>query len=65
MPSGQNISINQYNAEFKTKKKITVTTELGRNLHLFIENIEPRTENNCNLGKTVSKMWSQKFTKEY
>ena len=32
---------------------------LGRNLHLFLENIEPRTENkNCNLGKTVLKIWS-------
>ena len=32
---------------------------LQRNLHLFLENIEPRTENkNLSLGKTVLKMWS-------
>ena len=44
--------------------KFWLLRTLGRNLHIFQDNFEFRVENKkkC-LGKTVLKMWSQKFTR--
>ena len=53
----------QKNLEFGPQGELR---KLQRNLHLFLDNIEPRTENKKNsLGKNGLKMWSligQKMT---